>query len=284
MPLVAVVATFAVTSCGSDETATLTLVASDPSPKRVELEAPKTFDAGEISIELRNEGDVRHDAQLFRVDGRHSAAEIVGVLEDMDIVPRPGWLHPAGGVAATSPGETAAVTQVLAPGTYYVADTQERPTRGVVDITNAVKGGIVRIEVRGDGGGELPSTRATIVASDSGYETKGIVAGTNRVTFRNAGREHHQAVALPVRPGVPLRKLERELLDRLLYWNWVPVAVPHDRATAALEAGGEQVTELSFRPGRYLLLCFVSDWDGGPAQWREGMLSELEVPATADGQ
>ncbi|HEX2162284.1 MAG TPA: hypothetical protein VHF88_10750 [Thermoleophilaceae bacterium] len=261
----------------SGEPTRVVIEVRDPSPARVALSAPRSVPAGTVTIELRNRGDTHHDAQLFRVDNGRTSAEVVGVLESSDSASKPGWLHPAGGVAATSPGDTATVTQILAPGTYYVADTQERAMANEARRTNATKGGIVRFVVEGEADAELPKTAATITASDDGYKTDGIVAGPNRVTFRNAGKELHQAVALPIDEELGYREGRRRALARHDDTGWVPVDVRHERATAVLEDGGEQIVELTFDPGRYVLLCFVSPRAGGAAQWQLGMSSELEA-------
>lgn len=282
----ALVAVGSFAACGSDESsssspAKLTIETTDPSPDRVSLSAPKSIEAGEVEIELRNRGDMLHDAQLFRVDGERTGADIADALEAVDSVPRPRWLHLVGGVAPTRPGETATVTQVLEPGNYFVADTQERDDpRGFVYITNAAKKGVAPLEVVGDSPADtaLPRTPATIVAREYGFETSGIVAGANRVRFRNAGKEAHQAVAFRIRPGAPFAVRRKQILDAQYDVAWVPIDVPHQRATTAMGGGGEQVTELTFRPGRYLLLCFVAGRWGGAPQWTNGMVSEVTVP------
>jgi hypothetical protein len=250
---------------------------ADPSPDEVEMRAPAQIEAGLVEIVLRNRGDTLHDAQLVRVDGKHDAANLVGVLEQSDGTPKPRWMHPAGGVAATAPGETATASGVLEPGTYYVVDTQERTVPSGARIVNAGKHGISRLEVRGRPGGELPDTAATITADEYGFDADGIVAGANRVTFRNAGRQLHQVVALPIQQGLDFRTARQGVLAGRADTGWVPVDVSHRRATAVLEGGRGQVSEMRFSSGRYLLLCFVSDRAGGGPQWTLGMTSELTV-------
>lgn len=284
----AIVSAWAIAACGSDsdemaEPPTRVVIETrDVNADRVAMRAPKTIPAGPAVIQLRNRGDMLHDAQLLRVDGDRTAQDIVTLLEQGDPEPKPDWAHPAGGVAATEPGETASVRQVLEPGTYFVADTQERPTGSVGKLTNAGKHGVARIEVTGDGDGELPATPATITAREYGFKTSGIVAGKNRVTFRNTGRQFHQVVAFPIPAGTPFGAGSDAVLRREAMTGWVPIDVPNERATTALEGGGAQITELTFRPGRYLLLCFVSDRDGGSAQWTLGMEAKLNVPPAND--
>lgn len=259
----------------------LSIVATDAGPYDVSLRAPAEVDAGLVEIELRNRGATPHDAQLIRVEGSQTATDVVRMLEAPDPDPKPRWMRTAGGVAPVAPGETATVTQVLQPGTYYAADTQEPTLPSGGNLVGAASGGIARIEVRGDdGGAELPATAATIVAREYGFDSNGISAGANRVTFRNAGRERHQVVAFRVADGVPFRVGARAVERRRRDTGWVPVDVPSERATTVLDGGGEQVTELTFAPGSYLLLCFVNDRAGGYPQWTYGMRGRLDVPST----
>jgi hypothetical protein len=278
--LAALAASCSAAACGDDggdQPPAVTIETSDRGPNKVTMRAPRTVAAGLVEIELRNDGDTPHDAQLFRVDGDRTSADVVGLLEQADSAPKPRWLHPAGGVAPIDPGETATVTQVLEPGTYYVTDTQERTIASGGHLINAARGGVARLEVRGTSRDELPETAATITAREYGYDAEGFVAGENRVTFRNAGREFHQAVAFPVGDDVPYAEGKQEVLGRQQATGWVPVDAPDERATTVLEGGGEQIAELTLDPGRYVLLCFVSDRAGGGPQWAIGMTRKLEI-------
>ena len=245
---------------------------TDPSKDKVSMTAPSSVEAGLVRITLRNRGDTLHDAQLFRIDGEHTATDLnYGLLEKVDSAAKPKWAHPEGGVAPLRPGENATVTQVLEPGRYFIADTQERETAVGGKSVNAVKGGIAELEVTGEGGGELPKTPVTVTARDDGFDAKGLRPGANRVTFVNAGEELHQVVAFPVAPGLSYRQAANRLLQREAYTGWVPVDVPHTRATTVLESGQRQITVLDLPRGRYLFGCFVSDRAGGPPHLSQTM-------------
>jgi hypothetical protein len=48
--------------------------------------------------------------------------------------------------------------------------------------------------------------------------------------------------------------------------------------TARIEGGTKQITELDLdKPGKYALLCFVSDRKGGPPHVAQGMVAEITV-------
>lgn len=262
---------------GSDRPVALVVETSDPSTNKVEIEAPASIEAGPVRLTLRNRGDTPHDAQLFKVDGRHDGADLVDdVLEAVDSQPKPAWMHPAGGVAPVRPGAQAAATQVLEAGTYYIADTQERPDGR--RRTNGAKGGIAKLEVTGEGGGELPRTPARITASGDGFKASGLEAGRNRVTFRNAGGELHQVVALPVDTrGKSLVAGAREAIRRRSGTAWVPVDVEGSRATTALDSGRALVSELTLERRPYVFVCFLSDRKGGPPHAYQGMASVLDL-------
>lgn len=278
------------TACGGGDEATgersdtparsLRIVATDPSRDKVELSAPTTADAGLTEIVLTNRGDVLHDAQLFKIDGDRTAKDLVNELLEMaDSAPKPKWAHPMGGVAALRPGETRGVVQVLAPGRYVIADTQERPTGKVFKSTNALKGGVVELDVTGDGGGTLPRSPggASVTATDEGFETEAVVSGVDRtVRFENAGKEWHQAVFFRVPTGESYEQAGQRLFDRRGDTGWVPVDVPAPRATAVFEGGGAQLVDLSLERGKYLIACFVSDRAGGPPHFATA-LSGFEV-------
>ncbi|HEX2161330.1 MAG TPA: hypothetical protein VHF88_05855, partial [Thermoleophilaceae bacterium] len=135
--------------------------------------------------------------------------------------------------------------------------------------------------VTGDDAGDrsLAATPATITAKEYGFRTSGIVPGRNRIAFRNTGSEFHQVVAFPIPRGRSFAAGRQAILDAHAETAWVPVDVPHERATTAIEGGGELVAELTFARGRHLLLCFVSDRAGGAAQWTLGMSAQLKVGA-----
>jgi hypothetical protein len=57
-----------------------------------------------------------------------------------------------------------------------------------------------------------------------------------------------------------------------------PLDFEHTSNTARIEGGTKQITELDLdKPGKYALLCFVSDRRGGPPHVAQGMIAEATV-------
>jgi hypothetical protein len=56
-----------------------------------------------------------------------------------------------------------------------------------------------------------------------------------------------------------------------------PVDFKSQQGTAVLEGGTSQVSAAELEAGRYALLCFISDREGGPPHVELGMINEVEV-------
>jgi hypothetical protein len=251
---------------------------AEPKPLNLELTesgdkasysgAPREMAAGLARISLKNEGKGPHDAQLIRVDGEHSPQEVLQVIGRAgEGGPIPGWLHAAGGVGTTGPGQTATAVQPLEEGTHYILDTNsEDPSKGAQ----------ATFEVTGGGGDvEPPEAPAKVIASEYKFETSGLKPGQNRVRFENAGKEKHHVIMGPIKPGKTIedvRKFARtEKGEDPLGGDEKFVG------TAVLDGGMSQVVDFRLEKGKYAALCFISDSKGGPPHVAKGMLTEVNV-------
>lgn len=72
---------------------------------------------------MKNDRKGEGDLQLIRVEGDHSAEEVMKGLEAaMQGKAFPDWFF--AGVGTTAAGKSQTVTQVLEPGTYYAFNTE----------------------------------------------------------------------------------------------------------------------------------------------------------------
>ncbi|MGH2839775.1 MAG: hypothetical protein ACRDKY_02990, partial [Solirubrobacteraceae bacterium] len=223
--------------------------------------APGSVAAGLVEIRLRNEGQVPHKAQLWRIDGDHTVAEAQRARR-----PLPGWLLAAGGVALTEPGATGTTLQNLRAGRYYVAGTGGKGDS------------VAPLRVTGKAAhAALPRAAARVDAYEFAFRTAGLRAGRATVDFRNTGREPHHVFFAPMRTGASLAEVRR-FFTGTNYVGVPPIDDVGTRDTVVLEGGGRQVTELDLRSGRYALLCFVRNRGGGPPHTKLGMIDEVRVP------
>jgi hypothetical protein len=261
----------ALVACGGDddEAQTLSFTASGDD-RGAAISGPSSAEAGAAEITLTNDGTKEADLQLLRVEGEHSPADVITAAGGaINGKPLPDWFFAGGGVGLTPGGESQTVTQVLEPGTYYAVNTG---ADGPPDPKT-----VPAIEVGGDASDdELPDSDATVTSIDYGFETDGAFeAGVNEITFENTGAQPHHIVAERIAEGKTIDDVRGFLANN-------QGGSPFDQAaldeTSVLDAGGSQVTTLNLKPGKYALLCFVSDRQGGPPHSiGRGMLGQIEV-------
>ncbi len=178
--------------------------------------------------------------------------------------PLPQWLHGGGGVGTVNPGQSASATDLLEPGRYFVTDTDG--------------GASAEFEVTGEASdAELPSTPATITTKEYGFETSGLKAGKQKITFDNAGKELHHVIAFPYREGTTLDTVKKAFAEQGRPSGPPPFDFENIVGTAVLEGGQKQVTQLELKQGKYALVCFISDRKGGPPHVAKGMITEAVV-------
>jgi plastocyanin len=256
-------------ACGDEEDAqTLTFTLSGQG-KAAKFTAPQSAEAGLAEITLQNEGKADSDLQLIRVDGDHSAQEVIdGLGKAMKGQSFPDWFFAGGGVGPTPPGESRTVTQVLEPGTYYAFDTEgsEGPPDPKSVTSTAVSGDASDEEVDANDG--------TISAFEYGFEADGVSADASEIAFENSGEEPHHIVYSPLTGDATAEDVERFLKSEK---GKPPFSEKEAKNTAVIEGGESQLVGLDLKPGRYVLLCFVSDRQGGPPHALKGMVGEVEV-------
>ena len=255
---------------GEGEAQALRITVADKGKGQSTLVAPTSAEPGLVEITLENRGKRLHDAQLFRVAGGQTAAETIGALGRVlqAGAPLPDWLTYAGGVQATEAGASQTVTQALDPGTYYIGDIEG--TSGPPEPST-----VPQIVVSGEAGdSELPESESTVRAFEYGFEAEGLTAGRNQVLFENTGGEPHHLEAFPLLEGSTIADVKAFVKTEK---GKPPVNLDQETVTTILEGGTSQLVTLDLEPGRYALLCFISDRQGGPPHAVKGMVSEANV-------
>jgi hypothetical protein len=136
---------------------------------------------------------------------------------------------------------------------------------------------VAEIEVTGEAGGELPpSAGPQIRASDYSFETFSLRSGTTEVVFQNIGKQPHHVVAAPLNEGASIEDVEKAFQEEE---GGGPPPFDEEAAesTAVLDGDQAQIAQMNLKPGRYVLLCFVSDRQGGPPHVAKGMIAEATV-------
>lgn len=267
------------TSTAAEEPQKLSIEITAAGEGEFELTAPESIEAGLVEIELKNsDEDAPHEAQLIRIEEGGDVEEFFEAIQSEEGAPIPDFAQDPGGVGTTAPGETRSVTQVLEPGSYVIFDSEEPEGEDVE--ANYENGAQATLEVTGEAvEGELPETEGRIVADEYSFETEGLVEGENTVTFENAGEELHHVIAFPfTNDETTIEELAELFQSEEEPEGPPPVDFERGTGTAVIDGGASQVATLNFESGRYALVCFITDREGGPPHVAEGMVAEVEIP------
>ena len=245
---------------------------------------PRSVEAGLVVMTLRNSDTVPRSAQLLRIVGEHSLDEVVEVVTgDGDEIP--AWVQDGGGIPAVAPGARGSASQVLAPGRYVLVD-DEGEGEGDDAKSHAELGAVGEFTVTGERSqARLPAVPATITAMDAekddkktyGFRLQGLKAGTNQVHFQNTGAELHHALFAPLRKGATLAQAEQLFRSSRTPSGPPPVDFAKIVGTKVIDAGIEQNVTLDLAAGRYAVICFVSDREGGKSHVEKGMIEAVTV-------
>ena len=269
--IAAVVLSAGIAACGDDEeegSKAQTLAVSVDAQNK--LQGVKAVESGAVQIDFENQAKLDYGIQLIKVDGNQTAADVEKALESGEQEGFPPWLHGAGGNGGTKAGKSSTSTQVLEEGNYFVI--------AMVDGEGGSKPILAALKVQGgEGGGELPSTDATVTALDYSFQTSGLKPGKNTIVFDNTGKEPHHVVAAPISPGKTLADVKKFATSDNQNVR-PPIEFEQVTSTAVLDGGTKQVTQLNLKkPGNYALLCFITDRRGGPPHVAKGMVTEVKV-------
>jgi len=117
---------------------------------------------------------------------------------------------------------------------------------------------------------------AKIEAYEYGFRVSGLSVGKNTIEFSNTGTEAHHIIAVPYKPGATLAEVRKAFMKE--GGANPPLDFAHVAYTARIDGGTKQITKLDLdKPGKYALLCFVSDRKGGPPHVVQGMIAEVTV-------
>jgi hypothetical protein len=230
------------------------------------LTGVQSTESGLTKVTFNNQAKGKYDLQLVKVDGNQTVDQVLKITSREGPGPIPGWLHGAGGVGTIAGGTSSSSTQVLDGGKYYVL---AEPDEGGKPVT-------APLEVSGGkGSGTLPATTAKVTASEYTFKTSGLKAGNQQIEFDNAGAELHHAIFFPLKPGATLAQVKKFFQTEKGQPPFeVNKPIP---STPVLDTGGKQVIDTKLSPGKYAIVCFLTDRAGGPPHVAKGMITEVDV-------
>lgn len=254
-----------------------TITASEPSAGRYAFDVPIGMKGGVITLRLVNNGKEDHDFQLARPAPGHTLDDIVASLSSEDAA-LPEWIRAAGGIGGVDPGATGEVTLQLAPGTYWYFCTESND-EGEESVHHAQNGMAGELTLSGESGAKIPTTAGSITAREYQFTTSGLVAGSNRITFRNDGQQLHHAIFAPLLPGKTLEDAKKAILSEEEPSGPPPIDFDKAATSAVIDPGQSVVVTFELQAGtNYLLACFLPDkGTAGPPHAAKGMIAEEKI-------
>jgi hypothetical protein len=239
--------------------------------------------AGPVTIAFTNGGKADHHVQLIKVDGNHTAADVLKVISDQSPHAKiPAWLLGAGGTGDAHPGQTNSATQVLQPGTYYAVDDDSADNS---DKSFAQQGAIEKFTVTGSKvKKDLPSQPASITVKNKGndkfeFVDSGLKSGDTKLQFSNDTKELHHVVAFKIAPGKTAADVKKALASNGPPQGPPPFDPSAGGSTSIIDKDGKVNTAINFsKPGQYVLVCFLTDRDGkGKPHFQEGLFKQVDI-------
>ena len=235
---------------------------------------PARIHAGWLTFRLVNAGAEVHMLALSRVPYGHSAHAVLDAIAHARTVPETSdW----GGPNAVSPGDTATVTEFFPAGDYVLgcvvesADGRIHAVRGMMAIMTVTGGW----DSSSPPPGALARPDASVMLTDYHVAVQGaLTAGDRTVRVQNGASQGHDLEILQILPG-------HSAADALRWFEHPAREAPAARAIGGvveIHPGQQALVSATFRPGKYLFLCWVPD-DAGHPHFRRGMQQAVTVLA-----
>jgi plastocyanin len=260
-------------SSSSGQPATLSISAAEKG-KKASYSAPASTKGGLVTVTFQNNGKAPHSAQLVKVDGNHTAQEVLKAIGG-NSTKTPSWIHGEGGPGNTNPGQTSTSTDILPAGKYLIVDggNMNGPP------------GYTALSVTAGASGSLPTTGTTVTATAPAkdkykWQISGpLKAGQNKVTFTSkGGKDAIHLIAAARVTGNPSKAQIAKAFER----NGPPPKFIDQKSftsTSVLDGTNKsEVTSLSLtKAGKYVIFCPLTDRDGGKPHLAEGLLTTVTV-------
>ena len=233
---------------------------------------PVRVHAGWLTLRLVNAGSEVHMLGIERVPYGHSARAVLdAIMHDRAVPETSSW----GGPNAVSPGDTATVTLFFPAGEYAISCAVESADGKM----HALHGMMAVMTVTGTPDSSStaahapPPADASVTLTDYHVAVRGtLTAGDRTVHVQNGASPGHDLEILEILPG-------HSAADALRWFAHPAREMPAARAiggVVAIHPGQQAVVSATFRPGKYLFLCWVPDSAGQP-HFLRGMHQAITV-------
>lgn len=232
---------------------------------------PGSIPAGWVRLVLNNEGSGYDHIQLLKLNEGKRIDELMAALEDDPAWP--DWVEMYGGPNASDPGTSSVATVNLTPGNYVLLSWV--PDRN--GIPRFLSGMIAPLTVTEAEAQTAPEPAADMRMDfvDFNYVlSQPLVAGPQTIRVTNNGEHAHEVWVTRLGEGKTVTDLFAALAPDAPADAWKFNGIG---GITEIEPGAHAYFQVDLEPGRYALLCFVSDPDQGAPHAAMGMVQTFDV-------
>ncbi|MBM4124328.1 MAG: hypothetical protein FJ246_05160 [Nitrospira sp.] len=233
---------------------------------------PERIAEGWRSIRLTNQGQDVHQIQFLKLPKGKTVEEFRAAITS-NRPQIPSWMQRDGGVNSVAPGQEAVAIVHLDPGDYVlicgIPDAQGRPhvVQGMMRLLHVARSD--------EAPHSPPEADATLTARDFSYSMdRTLHTGLQTIRLRNEGRQAHEAVLVRLTPGASAE----DFLDAYVPGRPANPAGSPLGGLVGIDPGRDGFFLADLKPGRYGVLCFLSDPVTRAPHFANGMVLNLDVP------
>jgi hypothetical protein len=232
---------------------------------------PDRIPAGITTVEIVNQGQDLHHAQIVKLLAGKTAEDFVSAMKS-NPAHWPSWISFVGGPNGIVPGDRTTATMRLDAG-HYLLLCLIPDKKGVPHVMLGMEKRLTVIPMSTVAFDE-PTPDLTITQRDFHFEiSKPITAGTHTIQVTNGGGQPHEAIVIKLAPGATVK-------DFVAAFEPGASGPQPGRPVGGLvgiDRGGRGFFTTTFEPGRYAILCFFPDQTTGKEHFAQGMISEFTV-------
>lgn len=230
--------------------------------------APAEIPAGRVTIRFINDGPQLHHVQLLKFGEGKTLADFGPALKSGTW---PAWATEVGGPNIGEPAGSVG-TLDLEPGNYALVCFIDTPDH-VPHIMKGMAQPLVVTPSTAPAPAPLPPADLTVTLEDYTFTfSDSITPGRKDVDVVVHGNQPHEIVIARFEAG--------QSLEGLMKWGATyegPLPATPVGGTTAIAPGGKQRMTVDFKPGNYVLLCFVPDRGDQKPHIVHGMVKTFTV-------
>ncbi len=237
------------------------------------FDAPAEIPAGLTNFRMVDNGKELHHAQLMKLEEGKTFDDLMAGMKTMKPgTPPPGWLIPAGGPNAVTPGSTSALTMVMEPGNYailcFIPDA-----KGVPHVAHGMAKALT-VTPNPNANTAEPTADITVTMSDYKWDfSSPLTAGKHTLKLVTAPGQPHEFTLFQLSPGKTAADIPKYVEGGMQG----PSPARPIGGVAAIATGRASFYTVDLQPGDYAIVCFLEDAKDHRPHFLHGMIQQIKV-------